>query len=156
MMKRQMIKRRSTAGFTLLEVLVASVIMAVAITGLLSNLTLSLRTAARLTEYDRAALLARHKMDELLLLPPAPSQQQMVEGRFDMTQSGGVEAGWKARSGIFEAPPGAGPGLEILERVELQIWWNQGGKLRTYPLEGFRKRIMMPGEATNPAGGVVQ
>ena len=147
-------KRKSTAGFTLLEVLVASVIMAIAITGLLSNLTLSLRTAARLTEYDRAALLARHKMDELLLLPPVPTQQ-MVEGRFDMTQSGGVEAGWKARTGIYEAPPGAGPGVEILERVELQIWWNQGGKLRTYPLEGFRKRLMMPGEATNPAGGVV-
>ncbi len=150
-----MTKRTSTAGFTLLEVLVASVIMAVAITGLLSNLTLSLRTAARLTEYDRAALLARHKMDEMLLLPPGPAQQ-VVEGRFDMTQSGGVDAGWKARSGIYEAPPGAGPGIEILERVELQIWWNQGGKLRTYPLEGFRKRLMMPGEATNPAGGVVQ
>jgi len=147
-------KRKSTAGFTLLEVLVASVIMAVAITGLLSNLTLSLRTAARLTEYDRAALLARHKMDELLLLPPVPTQQ-MVEGRFDMTQSGGRRSRLEARSGIFEAPPGAGPGVEILERVELQIWWNQGGKLRTYPLEGFRKRLMMPGEATNPAGGVV-
>jgi len=148
-------KSRSTAGFTLLEVLVASVIMAVAITGLLSNLTLSLRTAARLTEYDRAALLARHKMDEMLLLPPVAAQQ-MVEGRFDLTQSGGVEAGWKTRVGIYEAPPGAGPGVEILERVELQIWWNQGGKLRTYPLEGFRKRIMMPGEAVNPAGGIVQ
>ena len=150
-----MTKRKSNVGFTLLEVLVASVIMAVAITGLLSNLTLSLRTAARLTKYDRAVLLARHKMDEMLLLPPVPTQQ-IVEGRFDLTQSGGVEAGWKARAAIFEAPPGAGPGIEILERVELQIWWNQGGKLRTYPLEGFRKRIMMPGEATNPAGGVTQ
>lgn len=145
--------RRANAGFTLLEVLVASVIMAVAIAGLLSNLTTSLRNASRLTEYDRAALLARHKMDELLLLPPLPNQQTL-EGRFDFTQSGGVESGWKARAGVFEAAPGAGPGAEILERVELQIWWKQGEKVRTFPLEGYRKRLLFPGEVVLPTGGL--
>ncbi len=144
--------RKANAGFTLLEVLVASVIMAVAIAGLLSNLTTSLRNASRLTEYDRAALLARHKMDELLLIPRIPGQQ-VVEGTFDFTQSGGVESGWKARASIFEGPPGAGPGAEILERLELQIWWKQGDKVRTFPLEGFRKRILLPGEVVLPAGG---
>jgi general secretion pathway protein I len=145
--------RRREAGFTLLEVLVASVIMAVAIAGLLSNLTTSLRNASRLTEYDRAALLARHKMDELLLLPPMPNPAPM-EGRFDFTQSGGVESGWKARAGVFEGPPNAGPGAEILERVELQVWWKQGEKVRTFPLEGYRKRLLLPGEAVLPTGVV--
>ncbi|MBZ2179644.1 MAG: prepilin-type N-terminal cleavage/methylation domain-containing protein [Acidobacteriota bacterium] len=144
--------RRSSAGFTLLEVLVASVIMAVAIAGLLSNLTTSLRNAARLTEYDRAALLARHKMDELLVTPAIPGQL-VIEGSFDPAQSGTVEAGWKARASILEGPPNAGPGVEILERIELQVWWKQGAKLRTFPLDGYRKRILLPGEVVLPAGG---
>jgi len=144
--------RKSSAGFTLLEVLVASVIMAVAIAGLLSNLTTSMRNAARLTEYDRAALLARHKMDELLVTPAIPGQM-VIEGRFDPVQSGTVEAGWKARATIFEGPPNAGPGVEILERIELQIWWKQGEKLRTFPLESYRKRILLSGEVVLPAGG---
>ena len=54
-------------GFTLLEVLVATTIMAIAVVGLLSALSTSLRNASRLTDYDRAALVARRKMDELLL-----------------------------------------------------------------------------------------
>lgn len=136
-------RRRRSAGFTLLEVLIASLIMAIAITGLLSNLTTSLRNASRLTEYDRAVLLARHRMDELLLIPKLP-QLQPIEGRFDPVQSGGVEAGWKARASVFEGPPNAGPGVEILERIELQVWWKQGEKLKTFPLEAFRKRIMLP------------
>ena len=55
------------AGFTLLEVLVATTIMAIAVSGLLASLSTSLRVASRLTDYDRATLLAREKMDELLV-----------------------------------------------------------------------------------------
>lgn len=136
-------RRRGSSGFTLLEVLIASLIMAIAITGLLSNLTTSLRNASRLTEYDRAVLLARHRLDELLLVPRLPPLQ-IVEGRFDLTQSGGVEAGWRARASIFEGPPNAGPGVEILERIEVQVWWTQGEKRKTFPIEGYRKRMMLP------------
>ena len=76
-------------GFSLLEVMVATFIMAVAVVALLSNLTTSLRNASRLTDYDRAALMARHKMDELLLMPRLPV---MMEGRFAPAESAGLEA----------------------------------------------------------------
>ena len=46
-------------GFTLLEVLVATLIMGIAIAGILSAISASSRNAARLTQYDRAVLLAR-------------------------------------------------------------------------------------------------
>ena len=65
-------------GFSLLEVMVATFIMAVAVVALLSNLTTSLRNASRLTDYDRAALMARHKMDELLLMPRLLIMTMMV------------------------------------------------------------------------------
>lgn len=132
-------------GFSLLEVMVATFIMAVAVVALLSNLTTSLRNASRLTDHDRAALLARHKMDELLLIPRLP-QMQVVEGRFDPSQSSGLPAMWRARASIYEFAPGAGPGAQVLERVELQIQFENGGRTKSYSMEGFRKRFLLPDE----------
>lgn len=132
-------------GFSLLEVMVATLIMAVAVVALLSNLSTSLRNAARLTNYDRAALMARHKMDELLLVPRFP-QNAVIEGRFDPSQSSGLDAAWRARASIFEAAPGAAAGQAILERIELEVRFDQNGQLKTFQLEAFRKRDMFPDE----------
>ena len=54
-------------GFTLLEVLVATAIMGIAVAGLIAGLSQSVKNASRLTDYDRAAMLARTKMNDLLL-----------------------------------------------------------------------------------------
>ena len=75
------------AGFTLLEVLVATLIMAIAITALLSNLSVSLRTAGRLTDNDRAAMVARAKMDELLLDATIPHGAEL-HGKLDPALTG--------------------------------------------------------------------
>jgi len=136
-------------GFTLLEVLVATLIMAIAVTGLLSALTTSLRSAARITDYDRAALLARQKMDELLLAVRVP-KQTIFEGTWDAAETGDMKTGWRARITPFEMPPGAGPGTPILERVELEIWWMAGDQRRTFTLEGFRRGVLGTDEAVSP------
>jgi len=136
-------------GFTLLEVLVATLIMAIAVTGLLSAISTSLRSAARLTDYDRAALLARQKMDELLLAVRVP-KQTVFEGTWGADVTGDIETGWRARVSPFEMPPGAGPGTPILERVELEIWWMSGDKRRTFTLEGFRRAVLGPDEVVGP------
>jgi general secretion pathway protein I len=130
-------------GFTLLEVLVATLIMAIAVTGLLSALSTSLRSAARLTDYDRAALLARQKMDELLLATRVP-KQTVFEGNWGPDPAGDIRTGWRARITPFEMPPGAGPGTAILERVELEIWWMNSDRRRTFSLEGFRRAALTP------------
>src|ERR1700730_13512709 len=62
-------RRASQQGVTPLEVLVATLIMGIAVAGVLGGLSASARNAARLTQYDRATLLARAKMNELLLDP---------------------------------------------------------------------------------------
>ncbi|MBM3783723.1 MAG: prepilin-type N-terminal cleavage/methylation domain-containing protein [Acidobacteria bacterium] len=133
-------------GFSLLEVMVATLIMAVAVVALLSNLSTSLRNAARLTNYDRAAMLAKSKMDELLLVPRFPPGA-VIDGQFDLSQTSGVPAAWRARATLFEAAPGAGPGMPALERIELEVRFEQGGQTKTFQLEGYRKRNLFPGEA---------
>ena len=57
----------SRRGFTLLEMMVATLIMGIAVVGLLSGISAATRNAARVGDADRAVLLARTKMDELLL-----------------------------------------------------------------------------------------
>lgn len=128
-------------GFTLLEVLVATLIMAIAVTGLMSALSTSLRNAARLTDYDRATLLGRQKMDELLIANGLP-KGSTFEGGWDPGVTGGEQMGWRARLSPFEKAPGAAPGQPFLERVQLEIWWMSGGKRRTYTLEGFRRSVL--------------
>jgi general secretion pathway protein I len=140
---------KATRGFTLLEMIVATVILAVAIMGLLAGISGAMRNAARLTAYDRVVQLARLRMNDLLLDPRVPGNQ-VVSGDFDPAQTGGVGAGWQARLTPFEAPPNAGEGQIALQRVELQIWWMAGPVRRTFSLDAYRPHKLKP-EDLKPA-----
>ncbi|MCX6624547.1 MAG: type II secretion system protein [Acidobacteria bacterium] len=129
-------------GFTLLEMLVATVIMGIAVTGLLTSLTSSLRNTARLTEYDRASMLARRKLDEILLLPRTPLIGVMQDS-YRPEETGGVESGWKARFSLFEHGPNLAPGAKVLEKIELQVWWKAGESVRHYNVETYRIRSLL-------------
>ena len=87
---------RSTrsGGFTLLEVLVATVIMAIAVTALLTGLSGAVRNASRLRDHDRVAQLARLRMNELLVDPGLP-RNASLDGRFDGPIAGTLDAGWQ-------------------------------------------------------------
>lgn len=140
---------RGARGFTLLEMMVATVIMGIAVVGLLSGISSTMRNAGRLTEHDRAVMLARTKLDQLLLDRKFP-KGITVEGSFDKATEGGVEAGWRARLTPFEMPPGAAPGSLVLERMELEVWLETGGGRRTFALEAYRPAVMVPVEAVAP------
>ena len=126
-------KRRR--GFTLLEMIVATALMSIAVVGLLSLLSGTLANAARVKQYDRAAMLARTKMNELLLLSPLPVGQPLG-GQWDNS------TGWKAVAEPFERPPNAGPGMLQLVRINLEVWWMADNQRKSVTLEGFR-RVMI-------------
>jgi general secretion pathway protein I len=133
---------RHRRGFTLLEVLVATLLMGVAVTGLLGALRASLGNAARMMESERATALARRQMDELLLRRDLPKGVPL-EGLFAPEETGGIEAGWRAVIRPFEGmvvlpgtvPP---PGTRILDRIELEVWWRSGGARRSFTLAAYR------------------
>src|ERR1035438_6510745 len=128
-------------GFTLLEMLVATLIMGMAVIGLMAEITASMRNASRVTNRDRAALLARSKMDELLLDPQFPVDTPL-QGAFDPSLTGGVEGGWRARLTRFEMPPSPAPGQQSLDRMSLEIWWMASGARRTFALSGYRAHML--------------
>jgi len=134
------------AGFTLLEVMVATLIMGVAVTGLIVGLSQSVRNASRLAGYDRAAALARSQMNELLLSDQLPFDGE-VEGHFEGTPN----AGWRAVTRPFETQANPGPGSEVLQRIALQVWWEpEGGTRRTLDIAGYRPARIPAAEAGRP------
>ncbi|HYZ85021.1 MAG TPA: prepilin-type N-terminal cleavage/methylation domain-containing protein [Bryobacteraceae bacterium] len=135
-------KRSKSAGFTLLELLIATVIMATAVTGLLSALSTSTRNAARVTEHDRATLLADRKMSELLSTTTRLPRFTPLEGGWDATQSGGVPMKWRAIVTPFELPPSPAPGQYVLDRIQLEISWLQGDRERHFSVEAFRRSTL--------------
>lgn len=128
-------------GFTLIEVLVATLIMAIAVAGLMSAISTSLRNAARLTDHDRAVLLGHQKMDELLIATGLVKGVPF-DGTWGPEVTGGSDMGWRARLTPYEVPKGAGVGRAFIERVELEIWWMSGSQRHWFRLEGFHRALL--------------
>lgn len=131
----------SKRGFTLLEVLVATLVMAIAVAGLMGAISTSMRNAARLTDHDRAVMLGRQKMDELLITSGL-EKGVPFEGTWDPEVTGGSDMGWRARITPFEIPKGGGAGKPFVERVELEIWWMNGPQRHSFRLEGYHRAVL--------------
>lgn len=131
---------KSQRGFTLLEMIVATLIMGIAVTGLLSGIAGATRNATRVREYDRVAQLAREQMNRLLVDYTIP-QNGSIGNNFDVDLTGGMEAGWQAQTSVAASSPNPGAGQYFLERIQLEIWWKSGSNRRTITLEGFRKNV---------------
>jgi hypothetical protein len=118
--------------------IVATLIMGIAVVGMLSGLAGATRNAARLMERDRAVQLARAKMNELIADRELP-RERILSGPFDPRLTGEVESGWRARVSVFEKPQ-TPRGAFLVDRIELEVWWMSGKERRAFTLDGYRMR----------------
>ena len=92
---------------------------------------------------SRAVAVVDMKLEKDVM--PLP-KDTVIAGEFDPVLLGGREGGWRAKITRFETERRPSPGSEMLERVELEIWWNSGADRRKFNLEGFRTNILKTGE----------
>jgi prepilin-type N-terminal cleavage/methylation domain-containing protein len=131
-------RRRLQAGFTLLEMIVATALLGMTVIGLLSLISGSLSNATRVREYDRAAMLARSKMDELLTVSPLPLGQPL-SGNFDQS------SGWTAQLEPFEVLGPPVQGGRMLVRAQLTVWWTRASsERRSIQVESYRSMLIRP------------
>lgn len=124
--------------------------MAVAITGLVANLNGSLRNASRLAEYDRAAILAKRKMDELILIRALP-RFTPLSGVWTAMETGSVPVAWRAIVTPFDVPPQPSAQMVVLDRIELRVEWPGG---RAFTLEGFKRGYLTGPDVERMSNGI--
>ncbi|MCW3097405.1 MAG: prepilin-type N-terminal cleavage/methylation domain [Chthonomonadaceae bacterium] len=82
-MKRRPRCRRSHVGFTLIEMIIASILLIVGVSGALGAIGASTRTASYAAEIQTAALLAQRQLAETASQPNSLSSGGDQEGSFD-------------------------------------------------------------------------
>lgn len=128
---------RARRGFSLLEMLVATVLLGTVIIGLLTLVTSSLSNAVVVRDYDRAAMLGKAKMSELLMVSPLPIDQPL-SGRYD------EDWRWEAVVTPFEAIPPVRVGSRMILRIQLFISWRNAAGDRRSEFIGYRSVRIRP------------
>ncbi len=126
MARNRRVGRGAMAGFTLLEVLVATAILGTAVAALLSLLSGSLRNAAKLEPPQQALALAESQLNDLLVESEqgrnaaALPLDQKVEGRWD------ERFRWEALATRVRAAEPPRLNDPILVQVVFDVFWKNG------------------------------
>ena len=118
-------------GFSLLEVIAAIAVLAIAFAALMQVAGSSLSLTARANERTQAALRARTLLDGAFVMEPV--REGASDGRFDDTYR------WRMNVSRYQPPgdapaddgqPGLDAGAGGMYRLDLDVIWGQGGDER--------------------------
>lgn len=133
-----MTEARKHAGFTLLEVLVALVIVALGLMAAFGQVNQTLTVASRLRDKTLAHWVAQNEMTRLRLLAQFPA----IGSRSDEVEMG--RTSWRYTVKVVRTP------VEALRRVDISVAFADRPEAVVTTLTGF---IGRPPPATQPAGG---
>ena len=122
-------RRRSSnmSGFTLLEVLISTVLLASVYVGVVALSSQSLRNLTRMQPHEMAMIHAREKMNQVLLL------EELLPG----ISTGAWEDGyrWEARKSPNVYNPKPAPNSSGLFDVRVAVFWGDAPTQKSYVLE---------------------
>ncbi len=119
-------------GFTLLEVLIAFAILAIALGAILQSFSQGLRTMSQAERYVQATLLAESKLAEVGASIP------LEEGEY--SGEGGEDYAWRVDIRPYEDDADRIDDLDVIRlyRVEVEISWEGGVPARIVTLRSSR------------------
>ena len=139
---------RKQAGFTLLEVLVATVVLGTSVAALFGLLSGALRNAGRLQDPERAFMLGQTKMNELLVMGTG-SAATKEEFPLDETLQGQWDERfrWQAVAKRFRPRAEEASYGTVLVQVMVDVYWKPAGdrEERKLALESYQLRQQSAG-----------
>jgi general secretion pathway protein I len=123
------LEQRNIRGFTLLEVLVALVLIALSVTVIMQLFSADLRSLSASEDYTAAVVKAETKMRELL------DSGSFVEGETREEDSGGFAYDVSIREALPEKTESLG--VRLME-VELTLRWKMGSRERALTLKSLK------------------
>ena len=121
----------TSAGFTLLEVLVSMAILAICLTVIMQLFSGGLKSGHLSEEYIRAVFLAREKMEEVLV------QKEIASG----AEEGESEAGyrWVVKIHPEEETEEVVPKLPFgLFDIQVSVMWREGERTKSFTLHTLK------------------
>ncbi len=121
-------RMKGSRGFTLIEVLVAFMVLAIALVVIMQLFSGSLKAGAVSADYFYGIFHAQEKMEEIL------AQETLSAGG----ESGAFADGYQWRSEISVTPLETVSGRELpisRYKVALVVEWEKGGRTRAFELE---------------------
>ncbi len=115
-----------SAGFTLLEIMIALAIISIALTALLSLGNRSIAVHERLQRMTQATLLAQHKISEIEVSAGSPLQQDKETGVFDKPNEA-----YKWRVDYADTP------LPSIKMVSVTVSWGEEDSNEAVTIDSF-------------------
>lgn len=129
------------SGFTLLEVLVSTVLLSSVFVAVLALSAQSLRNVNRLPEHEAAMAHARDKMNQVLLLEELPTK--VSTGYWDDGYR------WQVEISPNPSSPKAGPNNYGLFDIRVTVFWGDALAGKSYVLETTQWAKKVVPNATN-------
>lgn len=141
-------------GFTLLEIVVAMVLLGLGLALAFSAISGSLSLSQRAFEHEAAMMLARARLDEVAA---SPQDDVVDEGTEDVY--GGVRYAYKIEvRPVVLLPPSLRSRVPLgfaLDEITITVFWGEESRQRSFSLSRYRVRDL-PGSAAgapaSPAG----
>ncbi|THU01041.1 prepilin-type N-terminal cleavage/methylation domain-containing protein [Lampropedia puyangensis] len=130
-------------GFTLIEVLVAMVIMAMGLALLYQVLGTNTQAVSVTSQYQRAAMLAQSLLAAHDAIPESGWHAQGQSGGFD----------WQANTHPYATPANRQDmALVPLHQLDITVQWQENGNTRSIALSTLRPQRFVQGSAQNASG----